>query len=128
MLKGKNVLSYLKTNQILGLSKPGDKLFDLDQNQLLYTSGHNLIKFDSVTKIQDIISCSENSKEISCLCVNEKKDQILIAESSETKCQLSIYHVEFLKLKKEIDVRKTLGFNQNSKKENLSIIRYIQFF
>jgi hypothetical protein len=123
MLKGKNVLSFLKTTQVLGVSRFKERLFQLEDDQVLYTMGHNLVKLDTKTREQDIINCLPSSKEISCLCVNEKKDKFLVAESGQNQCFLSVFQVEYLKLKKQFDVKKTLGFNKSSKKESLSVIR-----
>ena len=123
MVKGKNVLSFLKTTQIIGLSKFSDRLFSLEDEQVMYTMGHNIIKLDLKTKEQDIINCSPMTKEITCICVNEKKDKFLVAESGTQECFLNVYSVEYLKLKKQFDVKKTLGFNKSSKPESLSIVR-----
>lgn len=128
MLKGKNVLNYLKTIQIFGLSKLNDPFFNLEENQILYKAGHNIVRYHTSLKIQDIITCSTSSASVDSVCVNDKKDQFLVAESGEKECSLSIFMKDQFKLKKKLNVRKTLGFDKNSKKECLRIIRWVAEF
>ena len=99
MLRSKNVSSQLNILQILGRGFSSEKHFQIDTNSILYNCSHKIIKLNMKNKQQEILNSSANTKNISEICINEKKDLFLVAETGQNDCLLTVYQVKFIRSK-----------------------------
>ena len=99
MQRSKNAESKLSTLQVIGNSGKCKTLLRSEQGSLILICSHNIVSLNPETKQQQILSGSMESKNVSAICMNERKDILLIAETGKLDCFLSVYEVSLIRLR-----------------------------
>ena len=79
-----------------------DNIFYLDEHEVIYPAGHNVVFFNLDDKTQRYISGIEGTEGITALALTKSKKFLAVAERNEKAPIVCIYDTQTLKVKKRI--------------------------
>lgn len=85
----------LQTKFISGLKADvTDNIFFLDDNQVVYPAGHNIVIYHIEEKTQKTYPCIEGSEGVTAMALSKNRRTLAVAEKSDKTPVVTIYRVD----------------------------------
>ena len=98
----------MQTKFISGLkSDVADNIFFLDDNQVVYPAGHNIVVYHLEDKTQKAYPCIEGTEGITSMAISKNRKTLAVAEKSDKTPICTIYRVDDESSSKSNEDRKT---------------------
>ena len=93
--QAENTQITLATKFISGLkSDVSDNIFFLDDNQVVYPAGHNIVVYHLEDRTQKAYPCIEGSEGITSMAISKNRRTLAVAEKSDKTPICTIYRVD----------------------------------